>query len=1472
MTNWIYKRITRFTALSALIILVLSNLRLNALDREGESLHFSVISIENGLSTNIVNRITEDYYGFIWIATPNGLNRYDGRKLVVFNNDPADSFSLPANEVTAFTNDNNGDFWIGTKKGLCRFNYGTEKFERFLQEGDEELNSISSLYTDSRDQIWIGTEDGIFFFDKRNRKFIEVIREKELLLSAPLCFAEHSDGTILAGIWEKGFYRIAENRKSYSRQVIEAKGIISNFEANTITSIQIDKNGHTWLGSREGLILAEEIQGIGPVSYKYTLIQEAYSKDRNMIGIPVHALCEDNIGRLWIGTENGLNIYDPVKKELSLHVTDPDDPTSLNNNNIRCIFKDRSGNIWIGTYQGGINLYHPGQNRFKNHFPVINDAADPKTKYVKSVLQDRSGRIWIGTDIGLYEYSAHAELLSIYMHDPNDNNSLNMGGVSALLEDKKGRLWVGTWGGGLHLFNEKKGNFIRLPWISRVHDNPGSMGDITARTLAEDWDGNIWIGNIRGYLDCYDPENKIFKHYRIPLGDQDLNAVIQVVKVDPYSKWIWVGTQGGGLIRLDPHTGQMERFGMSASIDLSEDSLLNCQDVFSLLFKDSTNLWLGTSNGIQIINRITGKRTGVFSVFDGLPGNTVTSILDDENGNIWISTLNGISRYNQTRDVFINYNRSDGILINAENGYKSPDGWLFFGGVNGINAINPAGIRENYTVPPIVFTGLKIFGKPVEINENSVLTKSINLSETIYIRYEQNVFSLEFAALNYIKPENNQYKCKLEGFDEDWISLGSSNEARYTNLDPGIYTFRLKAANNDGVWNETGRTLRIEILPPWYRTLWFKILLLILIFLIILSWILVRTFRLREQQTKLKRLVQERTYEIEKQQVTLQKQAAELIDANNLLIEKQNEILAQKEAIAKQNEVLAFKNNLLEDQNNRISEQRLKEQKMASKLHEADQMKLAFFTNISHEFRTPLTLILGPMEKLLSEISGRNELAETGRIIQRNTLRLLNLINQFLDLSKIEAGVARLNVSYGDISQYLNSIVSAYRFTAQQKRIRFSYHADFESCMCYFDADKLEKITYNLLTNAFKFTCEGGEITVIANLLSDDHNSTGSPGHIQIKVVDTGRGIEAQHLERIFERFYQVESSGNEASLGTGIGLSLTSDLVKMCHGKITVLSEPGKGSSFIVTLPVKRDSFREEDFISGLPDLDQYRQQLIASEEFDCEDEISNEEIHTHGKGSEHLPLILIIDDNRDIRKYLFSKLSSHYYLIEASDGQEGLNKALKYNPKLVICDVMMPGMNGYELCEKLKTDMRTCHIPVIILTAKASQKDQIESLETGADAYISKPFNSKILEKQINQLINSREQLKQFFKNGNTFSPDEIIVESSDKILLNRIIKVMSSNLSNPDFGVEELGREVGLSRAHLYRKLKQMTGHSAIEFVRNMRLQRAAQLFRQNRIYVAEVAYLSGFKELSYFRKIFREFYGMSPQEYINGFSNK
>jgi signal transduction histidine kinase/DNA-binding response OmpR family regulator len=703
----------------------------------------------------------------------------------------------------------------------------------------------------------------------------------------------------------------------------------------------------------------------------------------------------------------------------------------------------------------------------------------------------------------------------------------------------------------------------------------------------------------------------------------------------------------------------------------------------------------------------------------------------------------------------------------------------------------------------------------------------------------------------------------LEGFEEEWNYLGSTNEAKYTNLNPGTYYFKVKAANNSGVWNDNERVLKITILTPWWKTFIFRISAVVLIISLVFLIIRIRTIQLVHQKRELKIKVEERTREIDKQQIELRKQAEELIQTNSLLILNQKEIERQKESITNQKNKLEEKNEILEQQKEQILIQKLETERMASQLHEADQKKIKFMTNVSHEFRTPLTLIYSPLESTLREFEkiSKEKLHNRLKLMYRNTKRLLHLINEFLDISKIEAGLVKMNLGKGNVTDFIQGIINSYRFLAIQNNIQFNFNSEIEEDLCLFDADKIEKIVTNLLSNAFKFTPSNGSIHV--ELKVAQRSASNEIEKFEIKIQDSGIGIKDEFKNKIFDRFFQIESNEEQTS-GTGIGLALTQELIAIYGGSVRLESEPGKGSTFFVTLPC-HSRFFDPNQISKEP-INAYRK----SDDLDFTlEQVMNEatevdDVQLDNKKS----TILLVEDSEEIVQFLQEHFKEDFNFISATDGVVGFEKAISIIPQAIILDVMMPKMNGFQLCEKLKKDERTCHIPVIFLTALAEIKEQMEGLENGADDYITKPFDIDLLKIKVNNLIDTRKKLRLLYQKKLTLDSFELIPDSADEKLIRKILNVIDKEISNPNFGVEELSKIVGLSRTHLYRKISEITRQSPVELIRNLRLEKAAKLLRQNKFYISEVAYMSGFTEISYFRKIFKDFYGVSPSEFAKG----
>ena len=1385
--------------------------------RQADDMLFQKLGVEHGLSDLTVRSIVQDKEGYMWFGTNNGLNRYDGNEIFNYFFDRNDPNSLRGNLIYCLFVDSRNNLWVGTwGGGLSLYNRDLDNFITFTHDpadrGSIGHNDIWHVYEDSGGNLWVATQRGLDRFDYESHTFENHLADlslpgesENLKRKAFSCITEKADGTLWIAIWKHGLLNYDQQNRRIIRHYVHEPGNKHTLSTSEINTLFTDRERALWIGTYKGDLERMVYKDGVAVFEKYTSgpAPTGISDDR------INFIIEDQQGYMWIGTEAGLNILNKKNGYIEQYFHHAGQDQSLSSNHLWSAYVSTNGLIWIGTLEGGVNVYDPWRRKFTSSYPAINEAKELPKKFVKSIFRDSNGYLWVGTDHGLNKFSSQSELIRTFVHN---DNGLDIGGVSGIIEDANGTMWVGTWGGGLHYMCQER-RTIKRYYQDGNREAPRGTADLNIQTMTRDYAGNILIGTSFGHLYQFNPTTDTFLRFLCQDLDSLRGAPVNAISPDRDGS-VWIGLiENGGLIRHDFHTGQTTRYHLTKC---DQDYSLSSNDIISLL-DDGDHLWIGTKNGLNLMH----KQSGEISVYDekhGLANKSVLSMQKDIEGNIWFSTPQGLSKFDRRTGVIYNYDGRDGALGNCIASWKGMGSELYFGGINGLFSFNPLHIINNTYLPPVVFTSMSIYNQKVYPNEEgSPLEKQINQTQKIVLNHRQTSFAFEYAALNYTLPEKNQYRYKLEGFDPDWVHAGTRNVAYYTNVQQGTYVFKVQGSNNDGYWNEEAKTIEITILPPWWNTLWFKIFVLIFVVAGISLLIATRTYRIKQKQLHLRKLVRERTREIENQKAKIREQAM--------------------------------------------------------RIHAADQMKIMFLTNISHEFRTPLTLILNPIDKMLKELGDKEEYRISFKVIKRNTLRLISLINQFLDISKIDAGELKLCLSRGDVVRFIEEIVESYRFATTQKNIRYQVSLPEGPHICYFDGDKIEKILYNILSNALKFTPSGGKITIqvaFSKAAGDQVNdlqlqqiSPVSPTHMEIRVKDTGKGIPDDQLQKVFERFYQV-GENNQLASGTGLGLTLTKDLIHIYRGSIEVQSKVDEGSEFNVVLPVDRKLFADHEITHHAPTHDEIRAELI---------DLDEDHLDTHhpvdDQSEQHLrqgiPLLLVVDDNRDIRRYLYDVLKEDYNIVEAKDGEEGLQKTVKYLPQLIISDVMMPRMDGYAFCEQIKNDQLSCHIPVILLTAKASNRDHQEGMEIGADAYLSKPFDIEVLKATINQLIENREKLKDLFRRRLVLEPKEIELVSHDERLLDRIITALDEKLSDPEFGVEQLGREVGLSRTHLYRKIKEMTGLTAIEFIRNMRLQCAAKLLHQNKLYVSEVAYMCGFKELSYFRKVFREMYGMSPQEY-------
>jgi signal transduction histidine kinase/DNA-binding response OmpR family regulator len=913
----------------------------------------------------------------------------------------------------------------------------------------------------------------------------------------------------------------------------------------------------------------------------------------------------------------------------------------------------------------------------------------------------------------------------------------------------------------------------------------------------EDSQQRLWIGTFSSGMDRFDRASNKFVHYK-PTGYHSVHCAYVCDLVEAKNGDIWIATSSG-LDVLEKKTGDFSRHYFHNNAEpltsLSNDNTI-------AITEDSRGLiWVTTREGLDYYDPVNRVFTTLRKE-DGLPDNIIVSIVEDRQHNLWVGTPNGLCHIIVDKDKqsgkltfqFRNYNEPDGLQgreFNEYAAYATREGELIFGGANGFNMFMPQEISNVYYDPLLVITDLQMFNKSIgvgeKLNGHVILPQSIYETKQITLKYDENVFAIEFAALNFFSTSKLHYAYALEGFNNEWfIADDKTHKATYTNLDPGDYTFKVRTINENGTWSKEGVFLKIKILPPFWRTP-FAYVSYVLLF------------------------------------------AASLYVARRMVLKRARAKFA-------------------------LEQERME----AQRLHDLDMMKIRFFTNVSHDFRTPLSLIITPLDKIIKNASEPAQKHQF-QMIHRNARRLLNLVNQLLDFRKMEMQELKLNLAKGDIIHFIKNISYSFTDLAEKKNITFSYNSSIARFVTQFDHDKIERILFNLLSNAFKFTPGNGSVSVELSGKDIDDGKL-----LEIKVKDTGIGIPPEKHEKIFERFFQNDMPGNIVSQGSGIGLAITKEFVKLHNGSITVESETNKGSCFCLLLSLKSVESLSAEFT---PDSDE---RAIDMAPLYDELNSNNEQtpIDANAKSKDKVakkPSVLIVEDNDDLRFYLKDNLKQYFSITEAANGKAGWQKALASHPDLIVSDINMPDMNGIELCRKIKGDKRTSFVPVILLTALTGEEQQLKGLETGASDYITKPFNFEILLSKIRNLLAQQETVKRTYQKHVNAGPSEIHIESAEEKFVQQVLEVIEKNIANPDFSVEELSRELYMSRVALYKKMLALTFKTPIEFIRSIRLQRAAQLLEKSKLTIAEIAYEVGFNDPKYFSRFFKAEFNMLPSTY-------
>ena len=1299
------------------------------------------------LSSSFTNQVYLDADGFIWVATRNGLNKYDGYQFRVLKKELATDIGMASNCVNCIIQDRQRLFYVGMYGALQSFN-------------------------------------GYRFKDIKVHDLLDHIMPPYVT-----CFAERLNGDIMIGTSGHGLLRLTDLENAH-----QVGGALEDIIS--VHQMTEDQHQRLWLVTEE--------QGLVCYDGNKTV---RYFEDETF-RTQLRAVCEGRDGKIYVGTaKSGLFVL----KETGVfeHVAATGDLPIVE------IYNNKKGEMMLGYDGRGIGIFNPQTGVLRNN-PYYSREVDLSLSKCYSIIEDETGNVWLGLlQKGIYMQPRTETPFKYMGFKLGVHNQIGQACVTSVLIDSHGWTWVGTDKDGLYSFDEHD-----QPVYHFKEHFPGTILGIT-----EDNQGRVWVGTFREGCGWVDAKSHTFHRQSLPQGDA---VSVFDLECDQQGQ-LWLATMGEGLLRLTLSTGAVKAYvtAKNAVIDRKVNSLVNnyisqlslspdgkrvylattmgvcCMEIATenwtkVLGGNTLNygtptriareydnkLWIGTNNGLYSYD-LSAHKLEHLTKEEGLADNGIASIQQDQQGMIWVGTDHGLCRYDPKKQLTYSFFVDNGLQSNEFSDGAvsiSARGTLLLGGVGGVTWFDPSEIRQSDWNADVKLTAFSINGELVTPETKSgwyqVTDTTVIASKRFVLSASDNSFSIQLSTLTYDNPEHITYSYRVN--KEDWVRLQpGTNEITFSHMAPGNYDFCVVAQRNNQVTEE--RCFTVYIHAPWYRSYIAYLVYLLAICLAIWQYL---KHRKRKEQDRL----------------------------------------------------------------------RLQEHIHAEEMGEA---KLRFFMNISHEIRTPMTLIVSPLLSLIKQDDDphRRSIYET---IRRNAERILGLINQMMDLRKIDKGQMQMHMCETDLISFVEDIHTLFTQQAKAKNIRFSYEHDTQMLPLWIDRGNFDKVIVNLLSNAFKFTPTGGIIRI--QITHDDKNAT-------IRIYDNGEKIPEDKLERIFERFYQSPTSVNDRKIGTGIGLDLTRSLVELHHGTIAARnSEDGEGCEFIVTIPTGNEHLKPEEMIVEKEDIGQTTTSLF--------DDVVTEESPKDLGGVDLSRLnkqqqIVIAEDDQEIRDYLVQELSADYKVTACENGKEALTEILKNVPDLLISDIMMPEMDGNTLCSKVKGNPISSHVPVILLTAKNRDEDQLEGLETGADAYIVKPFNMDILRRTIINLIHTHRMLRLKFGRNDQLEQqvEEVQMLSPDDKLLERVMAVINRNISNSELSVDAIAEEVGISRVHLHRKMKELTGQTPHDFIRNIRLKQAANLLASQNMNITEVMYACGFNNAASFSTIFKKFYGMSPREYMS-----
>ncbi len=1321
---------------------------------------------------------------------------------------------LSSNLVICIYKDSRGFMWFGTQNGLNRYN--AYEFDVWKHVPGKKLglpnNKITDISEDNKGNIWIATSNGICYYNYRTGLIREcpVIVGRDTINNLKIKKLALFDSKIIIATNQGAFISVHQNNMLKSNRIR-----LSTYELYSAVSIALDKEKrHLWIGTFKNGVYKYDLTNNQAFHVRSELVQ-------NDIVTELHLSFDD---KLLIGTSSkGLIAYDiQSKKEKNIY---------LSEEKPRKIFKissDNKGNYWISK---GYELFLCDPD-FKIRQVFKNKKDEPQSRspgYILDIYCDDRNTTWLAfgySGVNIYKQNAKPFIrYYVSIGNPLDNTNY----VYSLAFDKKGDKWLSLFNKGL-LKYDRNNKLIQ----KYTRSNSGLPDNMIFDILIPD-KKEIWLGTGKGIAvfntqtnswNTLNTKSNNLWHNEVSLLFKDSRCDVWIATMEGLNKYLRkegkIIKMGGkdGLVDFSVHKIAEDSKGniwLATNEGISKYNSKNrtftryeksenqekglSDDFVYSICPDSNNiLWIATANGLNKFNDTTGRFEWFFEQ-DGLINNNIYEIVVLDDGQIGILTPSGLSITDRQLSSFNNYTISDGLHVSGSFLKVSPAKKLHVGGAfSGYYAFSPDSIYRNSAPPPVYITGVKSL--------TDEYSKEIVNSSKIF-RYSDRNIKIKFTALDYTAPQKNKFAYIMEGLDNQWTHLGhNKREIIYNNLKPGKYTFKVIASNNNNVWNTKGDSCIIRILNPWWASWWMYVVYIIFFGILIIFGVTIRNRRKRMFET----------VRMSREEARLNKEKAE--------IQKHNE-----------------------------------------------EQKLNFFTNISHEFRTPLSLISIPVDSLLSQPDLPDTVTKNLKLIKTNTNRLQRLANQLIDYRKLTLDEKKIHLNTVELIELIKSIFTVFIPFADKKNINYLFESNRDKCIAQTDVDIIEKVTYNVISNACKNTNINGEIIVKVHISEfqnnlEDIQLQDDVRHefqylFQLEVTNTGKGIPAEFLDKIFDRFFQIPQNTNKISDGTGIGLSMVKEYVELLGGHVYVNSEPNNKTTFRLVFPVHR--VKEQDNLEHVHTKAGYTEMAGLDNSVPEDDDVTNKQ--TKIMHQDHQKVMLIVEDNYDLRKLIAGFFYDDFLTLEAQNGREGLQKAVESIPDMIISDVMMPNMDGFEFCTKCKNHELTCHIPIILLTARADFESKLTGIDTGADAYMNKPFREEELKKQVYNLMKNRELIKRKYAEKNNIFFTTPTGNHSDMKFIEKLNKVISENIEDPEFGVVALASKLNMTVRQVQRKFKSLMEQKPADYIKTYRLNKAAAVLSgDNNLSISEVAYAFGFKYPNYFATVFKKQFGISPTDFI------